>query len=41
MTAMATAMMVLICGVVWGGFAALLLRAARQEGRKRAGGNAS
>ncbi len=41
MTATATAMMILICGVVWGGFVALLLRAVRQEGRKRAGDNAS
>ncbi len=37
MTATATWMMILICGLVWGGFAALLLRAARREGRKRAG----
>lgn len=36
MTATAITMMVLICGVVWGGFAALLLRAFRHEGRKRA-----
>lgn len=34
MTAMAIVMMVLICGVVWGGFAALLLRAARRERHK-------
>ncbi len=41
MTATATFMMILICGVVWGGFATLLLRAARQEARKRAGGGES
>ncbi len=37
MTATATWMMILICGLVWGGFLTLLIRAARQEGRKRAG----
>ncbi len=37
MTATATTMMILICGVVWGGFVTLLLRAFRHEGRKRAG----
>ncbi len=36
MTSTAIAMMVLICGVVWGGFVTLLLRALRHEGRKRA-----
>ena len=36
MTSTAITMMVLICGVVWGGFVTLLLRALRQEGRKRA-----
>lgn len=37
MTTTAVTMMVLICGLVWGGFATLLARAARHEGRKRAG----
>ena len=37
MTPTATWMMILICGLVWGGFVALLLRAARREERKRAG----
>lgn len=36
MTATATVMMILICGLVWGGFAALLTRAIRREGRKHA-----
>ncbi len=35
MTATAIAMMILICGLVWGGFVALLTRAVRHEGRKR------
>ncbi len=34
---MRTAMMILICGLVWGGFVTLLTRAIRHEGRKRAG----
>lgn len=34
MSATAVVMMVLICGVVWGGFALLLARAVRREGRK-------
>ncbi len=37
MTATAMTMMILICGLVWGGFAILLSRAVRHEGRKRAG----
>ena len=37
MTSTTIATMILICGLVWGGFVALLLRALRQEGRKRAG----
>ncbi len=37
MSTTAILMMVLICGLVWGGFATLLLRAARREGHKRAG----
>ena len=36
MTTTAIALMVLICGLVWGGFVTLLLRAVRHEGRKRA-----
>ncbi len=36
MTATAITVMVLICGVVWGGFITLLLKAFRHEGRKRA-----
>ncbi|MEM7583926.1 MAG: MetS family NSS transporter small subunit [Acidobacteriota bacterium] len=39
MTSTAITMMVLICGLVWGGFATLLWRAIRQEGRKRDGGS--
>lgn len=35
MTATATVMMILICGLVWGGFAFLLTRAVRREGRKQ------
>lgn len=35
MSASALAMMVAICGFVWGGFVALLLRALRSEGEKR------
>lgn len=37
MTLLSISMMVVICGVVWGGFAALLLRAIQHEGRKGAG----
>lgn len=37
MTTTAITMMLLICGVVWGGFVTLLVRAVRSEGRKRAG----
>ena len=35
MSSMAILMMVLICGLVWGGFFTLLIRAVRHEGRKR------
>ena len=38
MTTTATVMMILICGLVWGGFALLLFRASKSEGRKRTGG---
>lgn len=34
MSTMAIAFMVLVCGLVWGGFAVLLVRAVRSEGRK-------
>ncbi len=34
---MKTAMMVLICGLIWGGFATLLARAVRHEGQKNSG----
>ena len=34
MTPIAIVMMVLICGLVWGGFATLLLRAVKHERRK-------
>ncbi len=34
MTTLSISMMILICGVIWGGFAALLLRAVKYEGRK-------
>ncbi|MCH7665787.1 MAG: MetS family NSS transporter small subunit [Acidobacteria bacterium] len=34
MSATALLFMFLVCGVVWGGFAGLLLRAIRREGRK-------
>ena len=37
MTPIAITMMVLICGLVWGGFALLLFRAIKQEGRKTDG----
>lgn len=35
MTPIATVMMILVCGLVWGGFAALLTRALRCEAAKR------
>lgn len=35
MTTPAIVTMVLICGIVWGGFAILLLRAVRSERQKR------
>lgn len=35
MSATAIAFMVLVCGLVWGGFLLLLARAVRSEGRKR------
>jgi hypothetical protein len=35
MSGTAIATMILICGVVWGGFALLLSRAVRHEGWKR------
>jgi len=35
MSGTAIATMIVICGVVWGGFALLLTRAVRHEGRKR------
>jgi hypothetical protein len=35
MSGIAVTMMVLICGLVWGGFAYLLIRALRKEGAKR------
>jgi len=34
----AIVVMVVICTILWGGFAALLARAVRSEGRKRAEG---
>lgn len=37
MSDLATVMMVLICGFIWGGFALLLARAVRREGAKTAG----
>ncbi len=37
MTPLSISMMILICGVVWGGFVVLLLRAVKSEGRKGAG----
>ena len=36
MNGTAVAMMVIICGAVWGGFATLLVRALRSESAKRA-----
>jgi heme/copper-type cytochrome/quinol oxidase subunit 2 len=35
MSASAIVMMVLICGVVWGGFVFFLARAMRSEGKKK------
>ena len=35
MSTTAIAFMVLVCGMVWGGFTPLLVRAVRSEGRKR------
>lgn len=37
MQAVDWAMMVLVCGGVWGGFVALLVRALRSEAKKRGG----
>lgn len=37
MTTGTTVIMVLICGFVWGGFAALLIRAMLKEGAKKSG----
>ncbi len=37
MTTTAILTMVLICGLIWGGFATLLIRAVRSEGRKSSG----
>lgn len=34
MSASAVVMMVVVCGLVWGGFVTLLSRAIREEGRK-------
>lgn len=34
MTGIAIATMILVCGVVWGGFGWLLMRAVRSEGAK-------
>ncbi len=39
MNATAVVLMVLICGLVWGGFILLLTRAVRHEGRKTQGGD--
>lgn len=36
MTGTALAFLVVVCGIVWGGFLVLLLRAVRSEGRKKA-----
>ena len=40
MTTAAIVTMVLICGIVWGGFVALLARAIFKEGKKRSAGAA-
>jgi len=37
MSGIAVTMMVWVCGLVWGGFAGLLIRAVRQEGKKAPG----
>jgi hypothetical protein len=36
MTASALVFLFVVCGLVWGGFVALLVRAVRSEGRKGA-----
>lgn len=33
----AVVMMVVVCGLIWGGFVVLLTRAVRQEGAKQSG----
>lgn len=38
MSTSAIVMMVLICGLVWGGFACLLLKALSSEGKKKGAG---
>lgn len=38
MSALALAVMVVVCGVVWGGFAVLLVLALRREGSRGPGG---
>ncbi len=35
MTSLAVATMIVICGLVWGGLACLIVYAARSEGRKK------
>lgn len=37
MSGIAIAVMVAVCGLVWGGFAVLLVLALRREGSRRAG----
>ena len=37
MSSISIVMMILICGVIWGGFATLLMRAVKHEGRKSEG----
>ncbi len=37
MTWQAIVMMVIVCGIVWGGFVGLLVRAIRREGAKQHG----
>lgn len=37
MTGSAIAFMIFVCGVIWGGFITLLLRAVRSEGKKSSG----
>jgi len=34
MSPVALAMMIVVCGLVWGGFGVLLVRAVREEGKK-------